>query len=431
MVHHRIALSIIFLVVPYTLTGQTAPQQPDTLDALKRDALKVYLDCPSCDKNYIRTEITYINYVRDRKEAQVHILVTTMSTASRGREYTFAFIGQQEFAGKDDTLKYISRQQDTADIIRAGIVQTLKLGLMYYVAKTPLAGQVAISFRQVVKPTAVVDKWDSWVFRTSVNSFYNGESSQNSLSVSGSVSADRITPELKITLRLNGSYRESNYTINDKEYSSFRRSGGFNGLIAKSISEHWSVGGRIRANSSSYSNIERETVLAPALEYNLFPYSQSTRRQLCFLYAVNYNPVQYLDTTIFNKTSESLFSESLDISLAMKEPWGSVRISLDGSHYFHDFSLYRVSLNGSLNLRLIKGFSLSLSGGASRIQDQLSLLKRQFSAEEILLGTHQLATDYSYFGSIGLSYTFGSIYSNVVNPRFGGGSSGGGMVIYY
>jgi hypothetical protein len=47
------------------------------------------------------------------------------------------------------------------------------------------------------------------------------------------------------------------------------------------------------------------------------------------------------------------------------------------------------------------------------------LLTRDFTTEEILMGTGQLATDYSFYGSIGLSYTFGSIYSNVVNSRFG------------
>jgi len=40
--------------------------------------------------------------------------------------------------------------------------------------------------------------------------------------------------------------------------------------------------------------------------------------------------------------------------------------------------------------------------------------------EEILLEQRQLATQYDYFLSLGLRYTFGSIYSNVVNPRFGG-----------
>jgi len=28
--------------------------------------------------------------------------------------------------------------------------------------------------------------------------------------------------------------------------------------------------------------------------------------------------------------------------------------------------------------------------------------------------------------SLGLSYSFGSVYSNIVNPRFGGGFGGGG-----
>jgi hypothetical protein len=46
--------------------------------------------------------------------------------------------------------------------------------------------------------------------------------------------------------------------------------------------------------------------------------------------------------------------------------------------------------------------------------------KSRSTLEEILLRRRQLATRYSYYGSVGLSYTFGSIFSNVVNPRFGG-----------
>ena len=420
MPHLRIALFLLSLAAPYALVGQTALQQPDTVDTLKALALKVYLDCPSCDDDYVRTEITFVNYVRDRKEAQVHILATTQSTASGGREYTFNFIGQLEFAGKHDTLTYVSRQQDTADIIRAGIVRTLKRGLMYYVAKTPLADQIEISFKQAMKPTAVVDKWDSWVFRTSANSFFSGESKRNSLSLNGSISANRITPELKIRLSLGGNYNENNFVIDDTTtYSRFTHSASSFGLVVKSISEHWSIGVLGKANSSSYSNIRQQLILSPAMEYNLFPYSESTRRELRFLYTVNYNPVEYIDTTIFDKTSESLLSESLDITLAMKEPWRSVRVSLNGSHYFHDFRQYRVRLFGDVGLRLFKGLSLNLYGNISRIQDQRSLLKRDFTTEEVLMGTGQLATDYSFYGSIGLSYTFGSIYSNVVNTRFG------------
>jgi hypothetical protein len=53
------------------------------------------------------------------------------------------------------------------------------------------------------------------------------------------------------------------------------------------------------------------------------------------------------------------------------------------------------------------------------IHDQLSLPKEDIATEEILLQRKQLATQYQYWASIGFSYTFGSIYNNIVNPRFG------------
>ena len=64
------------------------------LDALKKQAPKVFIDCRRCDIDFIRTEITFVNYVWDRREADIHVLVTTQSTGSGGTEYTMAFIGQ-------------------------------------------------------------------------------------------------------------------------------------------------------------------------------------------------------------------------------------------------------------------------------------------------------------------------------------------------
>ena len=46
--------------------------------------------------------------------------------------------------------------------------------------------------------------------------------------------------------------------------------------------------------------------------------------------------------------------------------------------------------------------------------------------EDILTRQRQLATSFSYFTFVGLSYTFGSIYNTIVNPRLDkltGGSS--------
>ncbi len=430
MPYLRFTLFVLSLVVPYALVGQTAPQQADTLDALKRDALKVYLDCPSCDKDYIRTEITYINYVRERKEAQVHILVTIQSTASRGREYTFAFIGQLEFSGRNDTLRYVSRQQDTADIIRAGIVRTLKRGLMYYVAKTPLADQIEISFKQTVKPTDVIDKWDSWVFRVNSSGYLSGEEFSNWGYLNGSLSAQRITEESKIRMSLSQNYNESNFTYaipsaSDPEkdstitITSITRSQYASALFVKSISEHWSAGVAIDANSSTYNNIDLSMKILPAIEYNLFPYSESTRRELRFLYRIGAENVQYVDTTLYDKLQETLFNESLSISFKIKEKWGDINSTLTASNYLHDFGLKRVSLWGKVNLQLFRGLSLSLYGSISGISDQISLPRDDPSAIDILLQQKERKTNYRFSTSIGISYTFGSIYSNVVNPRFG------------
>jgi len=52
------------------------------------------------------------------------------------------------------------------------------------------------------------------------------------------------------------------------------------------------------------------------------------------------------------------------------------------------------------------------------IHDQLSLPAGGATQEEILLHRQELETAYSYWGSMGISYTFGSIYNNIVNPRF-------------
>jgi hypothetical protein len=46
------------------------------------------------------------------------------------------------------------------------------------------------------------------------------------------------------------------------------------------------------------------------------------------------------------------------------------------------------------------------------------LPRRDASLEDVLLQRRRLATSYRGSGSVGLSYSFGSMFTNVVNPRF-------------
>lgn len=393
---------------------------------LKAAAPRVFIDCRGCDRDFIRTEITFVNYVRDRKEADVHVLITNQSTGSGGREYTLAFIGLRAFEGLDHTLTYVSRNTDTSDETRRGQVESLKRGLFPYILQTPMAEYCRIVFRQQLEPTHVDDPWDFWVFSIGADGRVSGEASQSSRSLDIDLSANRVTPDLKIRMSFSGEFDEDSYSYDEEEIVSKSEEIDFSGLVVKSLSGHWSAGGWVQFNSETYSNINSSYSIAPALEFNIFPYDESTRRQLRLLYKPGFHLVNYREETIYEKLSEKLLNESLTVSLEVREPWGSISTSLEGSHYFHDFDKNRVDWNGYLSFRVFRGLSFNIWGRYERIRDQLNLPKGDASLDEVLLQRQELATDYDYSISVGFSYTFGSPFSNVVNPRFGGSRYGRG-----
>jgi hypothetical protein len=386
---------------------------------LKEAAPKVFLDCRRCDRDYFRNEITYINYVRDRQDADIHVLVTEQTTGSGGREYTFAFIGLKEYAGLDNTLTYTSGPNDTGDDIRRGQIEVMERGLFPYVVKTPISDYIFLSFRQKLEPTSVKDPWNFWVFSISMDGRLRGETSQTSRSLDVNISANRITPEWKIRFGLSGEFDKRTYDYEDEYIESISDEKNATSLVAKSIDDHWSIGGWVEAESNTYNNLDFLFTVAPAVEYNIYPYSESTRHQLRFQYRIGYNHTNYIEETIFAKTQENLFSQALTVALEFREPWGSTSFSLEGSHYLHDFKKNRLELRGFLDFRIFKGLFLEISGRYDRIRDQLSLPLGDATLDEVLLARKELATSYEYSISLGFRYTFGSVYSNVVNPRFG------------
>jgi hypothetical protein len=399
--------------------------EPAGIEDLKRTAPKVFIDCEDCDIDYIRTEITFVNYVRDRKEAQVHILITTLRTGSGGREYTLAFIGQNEFAGLNDTQTYYSNKTDTEDEVRYGMVNALKMGLMSYVARTPIAGRIAISYEAEARPRAKTDKWKSWVFSLSGNAHLHGEESLATRALDAAFSASRVTSAVKIALSLAAANKRDHFTYQGERIESRSNSVDLEGLFVKSLGEHWSVGAFVSARSSSYENLKAGLQVSPAVEFGLFPYSQSTRRQLRFLYKIGIKAARYEEETIYDRLRETRLSESLSSTFEVKEKWGSINTSLEASHYFYDLDKYRLELLTIIQVKLFKGFSFYAVASGSRIHDQLSLAKAGASLDEVLLRRRQMATNYSYFVSVGVGYTFGSIFTNVVNPRFGSEEASG------
>ncbi len=418
----RIVFAGFCILVMWFLSSfrSCAEEGADGSAVSKDEALKIYVDCDVCDMDHIRTEITFVNYVRDPREADVHILVTTASTASRGLEYTIAFIGREDFEGMEDTLRFFSRASDTRETKRREMVRVLKLGLVRYVARTALAEEIEVSHEGKPEPIAEQDTWDNWVFSVSVSSGLTGEKSYDETSFLASVSARRITPDLKLRLSMSGNYEEDNFEAAEEWVSSIRRSVSSSALVARSLGEHWSVGGLASTSSSTYSNVSLSVDIGPAVEYSVFPYSQHTHRELSLFYQIGIMDVHYVHETIYDKMYECLFNESLSATLELKHTWGTTYTNLGFSHYFHDFRKNQLFLYNVLSVRVMEGLSLNLNGWTSLVHDQLSLAKGDASLEDVYLRRVQLETQYDYWVSFGVSYTFGSIYTNVVNPRFGG-----------
>lgn len=434
MISNAIRFTLVMLVGMLAAYAGSVQAQDAMETLLQEQAVKVFLDVPFTYEEYIKQEATFVNYVRDRKQAEVHIMLTTQSTGAGGFENTITFSGLQRFLAVDDTLTVVTHQMDTEEQTRRSITNIIKLGLVRYVCETPLVNNLNVSFlgsngrggRSAQEQ--VVDNWNYWVFNINTNTRMSGEESSENLNLSGSFSADRVTPEWKVSASWSSSYNNREYNSEFYSYSTTTRRHNFRGLAVKSISDHWSIGGYAEVEKSTYNNIELSYSAAPAIEYNVFPYDESTFHEFRFLYRTDFTNMDYVEETIYEKWSEELISESLEATYEIKEPWGSVRTTVEGSHYFHDFEKRRFEVMCSLDVRLTEGLSVNLTGSYSKINDQLALKKGDVTQEELLTNQRALATSYDYSVSVGLRYSFGSIYSNVVNPRFGNmrGIRGGG-----
>jgi hypothetical protein len=415
---------IVALLVTLFLSSSafTSEDKKTTGEGLQEKALKVFLDGNRLPWNLIKSEITFINYVRDRKDADVHILVTTRSTGSGGSEYNLAFMGLNEYDDLNYTLKYFSNRTDVADEVWNGFIDFLKKGLAPFVARTPLADKVRVVYAvdQETKPLqdAVKDGWNYWIFSLNASGSANGVKTRTSGRFEANISANRVTPDWKIRFGANTVLDSSRYYLENETIKSSSERESFNGLVIKSLTAHWSAGIWLSLNSATFNNIKFSYSPSLAVEYSVFPYEQSTRRKLYVQYRLSFNGYRYNEETIYEKMSENLFRQSLALYLELMQPWGNASASIRGSHVLHDFAVNRLEVNASLSLRLFKGLSFWVSGGYAAIHDQISLPKADATFDQILLVRKDQATTYSYGFNVGLSFTFGSMFSNVVNPRF-------------
>ena len=134
-------------------------------------------------------------------------------------------------------------------------------------------------------------------------------------------------------------------------------------------------------------------------------------------YSIGVRANRYVDTTIYGVLAESRPHHELSLSPNIQRPWGDIFGTTVWSQYLDDPSKRRLTTNLDINFRITAGLSVNFYGAYSYIRDQLNISGVDLTDEERLLRLRELQSGSYFFTAVGLSYTFGSVFSNVVNPR--------------
>ncbi|MEQ8579576.1 MAG: hypothetical protein RIC57_00845 [Balneola sp.] len=407
---------LLFFAIPSSLIAQ-----------INNSTLTVYIDCRGCDDDFVRSEVNYVNFVRDQSVAEVQLLVTLQRTGGGGFQFTLDYIGLGEFEGKDNTILFISPQSDTDELMRNRLVKYVKLGLVNYLSEKDIITDLEVFYVGSNETGAssseeITDPWNGWNFELGANANLSGEQSRENYRLNGSFEAQRTTENWKVRFDYWQNYNKrvfiSTDSLGNEEREEFTtEEQNVFGLVGRSLSDHWTIGSYFRGQSSTQNNIDLRIAATPTIEFSLFPYSEFNRRAITIRYGMLAEQNFYSDTTIFGESEEFLFRQELNIEAEYTQPWGGIDGEIRLGNYMHDFSKNRLNFNLRVNMRVSRIFSFNVSGRYSVINDQLSIPAGDFSDAEILLNLRNQATSYNFGASFGFEINFGSVYNNVVNSR--------------
>ena len=395
------------------------------------DKIKLFLDCSGtrCDGTYIRTEINLVDFVNNRDVADVHLLLTDLQSGNGGRTYQLIFFGQNEFSNKSDTIKFSMPPSATDVEYREKLLNTIKVGLVPYVAQTPWINEMMVSMKtdeadsnRYSTPKGL-DEWNYWVFRVGGRGNLSEDQNYKETELNGYVSVNRTVPENRTELRAGYGRERSDfeYIRDDGSLESFsvKNSNWYlRHLLVNSFNEHWSYGYYLNVRNSTFSNYQYSVRVSPALEVNLFPYSQVNTKYFAISYLLEARGNRYYEETIYDKTSEWLYGHQLQTVVSLKQKWGNFSTTASYFNFFHDWSQNNIQIDLRADVR-VKGnlsFFVNFYGGLTR--NQVFIAKGESSVQDVLARRKQLASGYEYGTWFGMNYRFGSINNTFINPRF-------------
>lgn len=382
------------------------------------DKIKVFLSC-NCDDSYIKQNTLLLDYVRDRTLSDIEVFVFDISNASGGRNFTFEYKGKNDFQNKENKISTNITQNLTFNEAREVLLKTYKMGMVHFLQNTVFQNQVDVSFNdQMDIPQEMsFDQWKNWVFEISGSFNFENEESINEEEYNVGFDIDRVTEIWRVRSFFRQRRAVKFFSGDEENFTSERNSTYFSGSLVKSISDHFSTGIFGSYQKDTFRNYKSFFNFSPALEYNFIPYNEVLTREITLAYKLGYNFYEYLEETLYGFLDQKMFNQSLTLNLRFREKWGSIYSYMVASQFLDQPDQNRLTLNNNINLRIVRGLSLRISGSFQLIRDQINLPKGEASIEDLLLRQRQISTNYQNRISMGLSYTFGSIFNNIVNTR--------------
>lgn len=426
-----LAVGLLATAAPAAAQSPATPAPTATADTASRDRLRVFLDCQpfvsACQSDYYVVELPFASWTRDRLFADVHLLVSSLESGNGGREFTITYIGRERFAGTRDTMVVRTLPGDSEDNVRSALATAFRRGLFPFARRTTEGARLRVVYdapaggQPATTAQSLNDRWNLWVFETNVGGFVSGESLNRFLTVFSFLNARRITERTRVELGAGGDYQDVLVRFDTEEgrvesRNIVRNSGGRVRAV-RSLGPRWSIGGLVNGGRNDFSNIRLSVRAAPVIEYNLFPWSEATKRQVIFAYGVGPVRLRYLEPTIYGQTVETRLLHHLQAGIDTRLSWGSIEGDIVATQYLHNTDLWRVTAGGDARLNLAKGLSISIGGRASRVSDLIFLSAQGATDQQALLQQRARATNFRLNGRISVNYTFGSIYNTIVNPR--------------
>ena len=412
----------ILIVLSALIPFKAVCQETDTISVMRKDAPQLYFDCDFCNVSFYKQQLPFINFVRDRRMADIYLLITINTTGSKGMLYKLFLIGEKKFSGQNDTLQFEAPANMASADIRDGILNQLKTGLLKYIVQTKLADHINYTVDlpdEKLSAEKVKDKWNLWTFNINTDFFGSGNSYSKTYNINYFGSANRTTEKMKTETGGWYNMNQQEYKINDTTtVKGFQSNSGMYHFIAFSLGKHFAFGQFSTYFKSSQQNLNHSISYYPGIEYNFFPYGEASRRQLRVIYRIGARYQQYNERTIYNKTQEWYGLHAFVLQYSQIEKWGSVNISAGGWHYLNYAKNFSASIYPSISFNPLKGLKVNLWCGFQMVNDQFFLRASDVSPEEILLNQVNLKTDFNFNVGAGIGYTFGSRYNSIVNVRF-------------